>query len=154
MSILPKGKPWTREEERTVIQLVKKRKEVDVIAKVLGKNEDMTHHKMRRLDLRVEEGSEKDQLSTSSRRLPEELPSIENVMKRLTIALVALERARKREEEIIRLRCLIQGFNIYKELFANYVHYREIETELIEMRRGYEELVKKAEHDAAKPTSR
>jgi hypothetical protein len=87
---VPKGKPWTKEEERTLIQLVKKRRDVDVIAKALGKTEDEIFIKMPRLGLEVVD-TETNQLSTSSRRLPEELPSIEDVMKRLTVALEELE---------------------------------------------------------------
>jgi hypothetical protein len=90
---VPKGKPWTKEEERTLIQLVKKRKDIDVIAKVLGKNEDMIYHKMRRLGLRVEVGSEKNQPPSSSQVLPKELPSIENVMIWLSAALGACRHA-------------------------------------------------------------
>jgi hypothetical protein len=57
-----------------------------VIAKVLDRTENAIFLKMWRLGLEEVE-SEKNQLSSSSRRLPEELPSIENVMKRLTVAL-------------------------------------------------------------------
>ena len=88
---MPKGKPWTREEERTLTHLVKKRKDISVIAKALGKTENAVFLKIRRLGLQVEEESETNQLSSSSRRLPNELPSIDNVMKRLTLALEELE---------------------------------------------------------------
>jgi hypothetical protein len=71
-------------------------------------------------------------------------------MKRLSAALEALEQPGIEKKEIIRLRCFIQGVKIYKELFADYVHYREIETELVELRQKYEELAKKAQDDASK----
>ena len=113
---MPKGKPWTKEEERTLIQLVKKRKGIDVIAKVLGKNEDMIYHKMRRLGLRVEVGSETNQPPSSSQASPKELPSIENVMIRLSAALKALEQPGIDKKEIIRLRCFIQGKDLQRDV--------------------------------------
>lgn len=109
---MPKGKPWTKEQEQTLIKLVRKGKAVDVIAKVLGKNEDMIDHKMRRLGLRVEVGGEKNRLPSSSQVLPKNLPSIENVMKRLSAPLEALEEPGIEKKEIIRLRCFIQGVKI------------------------------------------
>jgi hypothetical protein len=145
-----KGKPWTKDQEQILIKLVRKGKAVDVIAKVLGKTEEAVYMKLKRLGLEVVV-SEKNQLTTSSRsKLPSELPSIENVMKRLSAALEALEQPGIEKKEIIRLRCFIQGVKIYKELFADYVHYREIETELVELRQKYEELAKKAQDDASK----
>ncbi len=88
---MPKGKPWTKEEEQTLIKLVGQSKIVDVIAKVLGKTENAVYIKVRRLGLRVEEESETNRLSSSTRsKLPGELPSIETVMKRLSAALQAL----------------------------------------------------------------
>jgi hypothetical protein len=88
---VPKGKPWTKEEEQTLIKLVGQSKIVDVIAKVLGKTENAVYIKVRRLGLRVEEESETNRLSSSRSKLPGELPSIETVMKRLSAALSALE---------------------------------------------------------------
>lgn len=70
-------------------------------------------------------------------------------MKRLSAALEALEQPGIEKKEIVRLRCFIQGVKIYKELFAD-VHYREIETELVELRWKYEGLAKKAQGAAPK----
>jgi len=39
---------------------------------------------------------------------------------------------------------------IYKELFADYVDYRGIEAELVDLRRKYEELAKKAQNVSGK----
>jgi hypothetical protein len=56
------------------------------------------------------------------------------------------------------LRCIIQGVKVYKELFTDYVDYRGMEGELVElrqafaeMRKAYETVVKKAKGAAAKP---
>lgn len=139
---MPKGKPWTKEEEQTLIKLIQKGKAVDIISKVLGKTEEAVYMKLKRLGLEVVV-SEKNQLTTTTYNLPKELPSIENVMKRLSAALSALEVPGIDKKEIIRLRCFIQGIKIYKDLFADYVHYREIEIELVELRQKYEQFAKK-----------
>jgi len=148
---MPKGKPWIKEEEQILIELLKKGKSVDVISRALGKPEGAVYMKMKRLGLEVVV-TEKNQLTTtSSVKTGTELPSIENVMKRLSAALSALETPGIEKKEVIRLRCFIQGVKIYKELFADYVDYRGIETELVqlrgalaEMREAYERLAKKA----------
>lgn len=76
--------------------------------------------------------------TTSNSPLPQELPSIENIMKRLSAALSGLEISGIDKKEIVRLRSFIQGAKVHKELFADYVHYRELEAELIELRRQYD----------------
>lgn len=147
---MAKGRPWTKEQEQTLIQLIRKGKAVDVIAKVLHKTEEAIYMKLKRLGLEVVV-SEKNQLTTSSRsKTPTELPSIENVLKRLSRALKDLEKPGIEKNEIIRLRCFIQGVKIYKELFGDYVQYSEIEAELVELRRVYEELRKNAKDNAPK----
>jgi len=148
---MPKGKPWTKGEDQALIKMFRKGKTIELIAKVLGKTEIAVYMKVRRLGLRVEEESETNRVSSSSRpKLPGELPSIENVMKRLSAALNALEQPGIDKKEIVRLRCFILGIKIYKEMFADFVHYREIEVELVELRQRYEELAKKAQDDASK----
>jgi hypothetical protein len=144
-----KGKPWPKDDEKTLVEMVRKGKTVDVIAKALGKTENAIYHKLQRLGLQVEEGSKKNQPPSSSKlKLPKELPTVENVMMRLSAALAALEQPGIDKKETIRLRCFIQGLKIYKELFADYMHYREIEAELVELRCGYDELVKRAKENA------
>jgi uncharacterized protein YydD (DUF2326 family) len=112
--------------------------------------DNAVYMKAKRLGLEVVV-SEKNQLTTSSHsRLPSELPSIENVMKRLSAVLEALEQPGIEKKEIIRLRCFIQGVKICKELFVDYVHYREIEIELVELRQKYEELAKEAQGNGSR----
>jgi len=138
---LVKGKPWTKERERALIVMFQMRKPFDVIAGALGTTEESVQMKIRRLGLEVVE-REKNQCSTSSRlSLPQELPSIENIMKRLSAALSGLEIPGIDKKEIVRLRSFIQGAKVYEELLADYVQYREVEAELVELRRQYDELL-------------
>jgi hypothetical protein len=154
---MPKGKPWTKEAERALIVLFRKGKPVDVITGFLKSKfkmdltDEAVYMKAKRLGLEVVV-SEKNQLTTTT-KVPDDLPSIENVMKRLSVALEILEQPGIERREIIRLRSFIQGAKIYKELFEDYVHYRQIETELVELRQKYEELTQRSKDDAAKAAS-
>lgn len=121
---MTKGKPWTKKEKQTPIQRAKKGKSVDVTAKALGKSENAIFIKLRRLRLEVE--SNKISLSTTScSDLSKELPTVKNVMKRLSAALVALESPDIDKKEVIRLSRLIQDFKIYTDRFADFEEAEE-----------------------------
>ncbi len=75
--------------------------------------------------------------------MPGELPSIEEALKTLAAALVALDSPGLARTEVLRLRAIIMGTKIYKELLADYINYRRLEAELLEWRNKYEALAKK-----------
>ncbi len=71
-------------------------------------------------------------------------------MKTLSAALKALEQPGLDQAEVLRLRSIISGVKIYKELFADYVDYRGLEAEVVELRKKYaEEAAKKASNVAS-----
>jgi hypothetical protein len=72
------------------------------------------------------------------------LPSIEETLKILAAALEALKTPGLEKAEVLRLRGIIAGAKVYQERFEVYVRYRELEEELMEARRKYAELRKKA----------
>jgi hypothetical protein len=97
----------------------------------------------------------KRQIETSHRcstqlELPEELPSIEETLKMLAAALEALKTPGLDKAEVLRLRGIIAGAKVYQERFAEYVHYRELEEELLEARKKIAELIKKSQSNAQK----
>jgi IS30 family transposase len=145
-----KGKPWTIEEEKTLRQMLEHKKSVKVIARTLGKTRDGVRMKIARLELE-EVVQPKSERTTSTRlALTKDLPTVEETLKTFNAALEALKTSGLEQSEILRLRSIIQGVKIYQELFADYMHYCEIEAELVELRRGYEDLVKKAKDDESK----
>lgn len=129
-----KGKPWTVEEEKQLQNLIRADKSVRVIAKAMGKTRDCIRKKIARLGLEVVVHSESHGTTTSSLTLPSELPSVEEALKTLSGALKALETPGLEQSETLRLRSIIQGVKIYKELFADYVDYRGLESELLELK--------------------
>jgi hypothetical protein len=63
------------------------------------------------------------------------LPSVEEKLRVLDSALVGLERPGLRPAEISRLHNIIQGVKVYQELFADFVNYRALESEVLELRK-------------------
>jgi hypothetical protein len=71
-------------------------------------------------------------------------------MKTLAAALKGLEEPGLDQTEVLRLRSLISGVKIYKEIFADYFNYCELEDRLVELERKYAESTrnKKSKTDA------
>ena len=145
---MTKGKPWTLEEEKRLKQLLQEGKSVRAIAKSLGKTRDCVRMKIARLEVVVQPESRRT--TTTELILPSELPTVEDELKVLSAALKALEQPGLEQSETLRLRSIIQGVRIYEDLFADYVDYRGIEMELVELRTKYEDLVKKVQNPAVR----
>ncbi len=82
--------------------------------------------------------------------LPEDLPSVETALKTLSAALKLLETPQLEKTETLRLKTIIHGVKIYKELFEDYVDYRGLEEELSEANKKYAEIVKKMQNAQSK----
>lgn len=63
------------------------------------------------------------------------LPSVEEKLRVLDAALVALERPGLRPTEISRLTKIIDGMKVYEHLYEKFVNYCALEDEVIELRR-------------------
>lgn len=131
---MPKGKPWTIEQERKLQDLVKAKLSLERIARELGVSTDSVRQKMRRLGLEVV-GQSDLRRSTTTCDLPKDLLTIEQVLLSLARAVNALEQPGLEKDEILRLRSLVQGCRVYQDKFAEYVNYRRIEEDLMEMRK-------------------
>ena len=145
-----KGTPWPVEEEKQLRDCFNAgTKDVKVLA--LGFNgkysENAVYQKLLDLGLlqkEEERGQESGSSSTlATVKLPDELPSIEETLKTLAGALKGLETPGLEKTEVLRLRGIIAGAKIYKELLADYIDYRALEAELLELRTKYAELAKK-----------
>jgi transcription termination factor NusB len=65
----------------------------------------------------------------------EPLPSVKEKLRVLDAALVALERPGLSIAEITRLNKIILGVKVYQQLFADFVNYRALESEVVELRK-------------------
>jgi hypothetical protein len=68
--------------------------------------------------------------------------SVEDALKILVAALKALETPGLSKTEVMRLRCLIQTCGLYQKYIAEYMHYMQIERNLVNLEEKYEKLAK------------
>ncbi|HUK85170.1 MAG TPA: hypothetical protein VLU95_04840 [Candidatus Acidoferrum sp.] len=151
---MTKGKPWPVEDEKQLTSWYNSGgKDLQVLAFSFdGKySENAIYQKLLNLGLIVKEEEEtcgehsSSSSSFASLKLPDELPSVEETLKTLAAALKALDDSRLKRNDILRLRGIISGAKIYKELVADYINYRALEAELLELRGKYEALAKKSQ---------
>jgi hypothetical protein len=140
-----KGKPWSVDEERQLRKLREDGKTVAEIASRIKKSEGAVKQKLARLGMKqVVVTSQNSVVTTTSELIiPEELPSVEDQLKVLAAALDELKRPDLEQNDVLRLRTVIQGVKTYKELFVDYVNYRALEHKV-------EELISELERDREK----
>jgi hypothetical protein len=146
---MTKGKPWPVDDEKRLKDWYTSGiTDYAVLAFSLEFKYSQNAIYQKLLDLglisREEEGG-KICASSSFKDLPNELPSVETMLKKLAAAIEALQEPGIDKSEVLRLRGIIAGAKVYQERFAEYVRYRKIEAELMELRPKYEALRKKSQ---------
>lgn len=143
-----KGKPWDFEDEKRLTSWFRSGTvDLRVLAFSFdGKySEEGIRQKLIKLDLLKEQQQSKNLCCCSSKLvLPEELPSVEMTLKTLAAALKGLETPGLDKCEVLRLRGIIAGAKVHKELLSDYMDYRGLEAELLDWREKYEILAKKS----------
>ena len=140
---MPKGKEWSTTETRQLLDLRDAGDSVSLIASKMGKSEQAIMKKLQRLGLKVVHLEKSNGTTTSSELiLPKELLTVEEALKVLAAAMVALQQPGLSKTEVLRLRAIVQASTVYQGKFADYVDYRGLEKELCEWRRKYDELAK------------
>ncbi len=143
---MTKGRPWTRDQEKKLQDLVKAKVSPETIARELGISVGSVLQKMRRLGLEVVVHC--DLQNTTTTDLPKELFTVEQVLLSLARAVKSLEQPGLDKDEVLRLRSLIQGCRVYQDKFAEYVNYRRIEGDLMELRKEVAALRARAKNEA------
>ncbi len=85
---MPKGKPWTKKEVEKLRKLLEAKEPLEVIAAELHRTRDAVKKKCKRLSLEVV--GAKGYRTTTSLKLPKELPSVEEALKILAGTLETL----------------------------------------------------------------
>lgn len=132
---MTKGLPWTIEEETTLTALINANSPLEVIASKLGRQPGAILIKCQRLGLAINSSSKFDALP-----IPEELPSVEEALKKLAGALEAASAPGLTKAEMQRLQLISNLAKTYKEILADYLDYRGIEEKLVDMQEKYDEL--------------
>ena len=146
-----KGKPWPTEDEKKLTSWFRSgTTELRILAFSFdGKyTENAIYQKLLDLGLLKEEEDSKHYSSSSSTfkiELPKELPSVEETLKTLAGALEALKTSGLEKNDVFRLRTIITGAKVYKDLLSDYINYRGLEAELLELREKYAEFSKKSQ---------
>ena len=136
----PKSYYWTREEERKLVEYWRQGvRNPEVLADRLGRKLEGVKKKLSRLGL-VVEPEKRGGPTTTELEMPGELPSVEEALKLLVAAMEALQKPGLSRAEVSRLRSIIQAVRTYKELLADYMDYRGIEAELIELEAKFGKL--------------
>ncbi|MEM2108142.1 MAG: hypothetical protein QXL10_02520 [Candidatus Bathyarchaeia archaeon] len=148
---LPRGKPWTVEEEQRLKQMFASgiRDYRALAAGFDGKySANAVYQKLLDLGLLSKEEEKRRRASSSLNvklDLPDDLPSVEEQLKVLAAALRALQTPMLDKTEVMRLANIIRGVEVYIARFADYVDYRGLERELEEWKAKYAALAKKVE---------
>jgi hypothetical protein len=145
-----KGKPWTGEEEKKLRELINKGASAEAIAGNLGKSKNAVYQKCLDLGLKLKEEAIPTHTS-SSLKLPKDLPSLEETLRILAAALETSKQSGLDRVEVQRLQVTANLAKTYEELLDSYVQYRKIEAKLIEMEEKYERLAAQAESNTPKP---
>jgi DNA-binding CsgD family transcriptional regulator len=138
-----KGKPWTKDQEKQILDLRCHGKTLSEIAELMNKSSDAVKQKFRRLGYKVVTLKNDEGTTTSNTELivPQDLPSIEEALLKLVAAMKALENSNLTKTDILRLRTLIQSSTIYQKRLAEYINFRRIERNLIQLDEKYQQLI-------------
>jgi hypothetical protein len=142
-----RGLPWTAQEEAQLKKLVEAKTPLDVIASALGRQPTAVLVKSQRLGLQIS-----GQITERELPLPEELPSVEETLRKLAGALEAASEPGLSKTEVQRLQVVATLARAYKEILADYINYREIEAKLNDMEAKYAALLQnKSQNPAPQP---
>jgi len=144
-----RGKPWTLEEEKELRNMIAQGTSMEVIAEKMRRSPDAVVKKCERLGLEVVVGSPRVPTTTSSLHLPKELPSVEEALKMLAGALKTACQPGLDKVEVQRLQVIATLARTYKEVLADYLDYRGVEAQLLDLRQKYEQFAKKPKNTAS-----
>ena len=142
---MPKGKPWTVQEERKLRDLRVAGKTVAEIAILMGKSVESIRMKLKRLGFTVKVDRTKiigEGSTTAELIMPDDLISIEESLQIIVSAMNKLKTPNLSKNEVLRLKAIINAAVLYQRKFAEYVNYRKIEANLVDLTEKYEAWAK------------
>ncbi len=148
---MTRGKPWTFDEEKQLKKMLGNGTSIEIVADKLGRKVDAVRMKIVRLGLsNVVEHSYR----TTTLKMPKDLFSVEEALQFLAAALKASVQPGLDKVEVQRLNAVANLAKTYKEILADYVNYRGIEEQIVEMQEKYSVLldnaIEESKHNASK----
>lgn len=147
-TIKPKRGPgtWSRTEEQELLKLAQQGASIEALAEKYKRSPEAIKKKLQRLGLNVVAG--KLDL-TGVLEIPQELPSLEEVLKIVAAALYKACQSGLGKTELQRLDTIATLYKAYAAGLEQYVGYKKIEAKLLELERKYAELASKTEGSAS-----
>jgi hypothetical protein len=143
---MTKGIPWPVDDEKMLKSWVASDIGLDIIVFSFDGKYSKAAVQQKMLDLGLRLNEEKAFEKKDSPELLLGLPSVEDALKMLNDALTGLvENPGMDRDEVTRLRNIILAVKIYKELIADYLDYCRLESEVMEWKKKYAEIVKKTQ---------
>ena len=133
---------WTRKQEQELIRLVTQDAppSIEALAAKFKRSPAAIRKKVKRLGINVIASKLK---ITAQLDIPEELPSLEAVLKIVAAAIDKASQPGLGKIELQRLDTIATLFKTYAQGLEQYVGYRKIEAKLLELDKKYAELTGK-----------
>lgn len=141
---------WTLEEEHELVKLFQRGASLEALAEKFQRSPRAIRLKLQRLGVNLA-ASKLD--VTADLPVPEELPSLEEVLKIVAAAIYKACQGGLGKTELQRLGVIATLYKAYAEGLEQYVGYRKIEAKLLELEKKYGELAEKAQSNASKPNT-
>jgi hypothetical protein len=138
-----RGKPWSIDEERHLRQLVEEGKGFSDISQVMGKSRVSVKNKLYNLGLSLKDNAHSQfpaavsSVSSLSSKAPiiNPAPAVDAVsVNEVALELKATEPLPSVEEKLRVLDAALVALE-YQQLFADFVNYRALESEVLELRK-------------------
>ncbi|HSV50052.1 MAG TPA: hypothetical protein VLH35_07020 [Candidatus Acidoferrales bacterium] len=124
------GKKWTPQQETELRALVEANTDIQELATKFQRTPGAIMKKCERLGMSLKPKG----IVKSPIYLPRDLPSVEEALRMLAGALKGSLKPGLDKVEVQRLQAVATISKTYKELLVDYINYREIETQLKEMK--------------------
>ena len=140
---MPKGKPWSRKDEKRLRDMVETGGSLQDMAQAFNRKPDAIRIKLSRLGLKVvvRKKSRKPR-TTTSKLVPGDLLTHEKVLRVLTGAIKKAGEPGLDKVEIMRLKVLVDAAKTYDSVLEKFEGWVQIEERLLEMDKKIQELQK------------
>lgn len=138
---MPKGKPWSRSEEKRLKEMVQKGASIEILTEAFNLTPDAIRKKIERIGLKVVVQKPQKRRTTTS-VLPADIITHEQALSILASALEHLKQPGLDKLELQRLRILVDAVQTYDSVLEKFEGWVEIENRLVEMDKKIAELQK------------
>jgi transposase-like protein len=144
------NRKWSAQEEQELLEAYKQGVSVEALAQKYRRSPEAVKMKLKRLGLDVV-AAKLD--ITGQLNIPNELPSLEEVLKIVAAAIMKACEPGLGKTELQRLDVIATLYKAYAAGLEQYVGYKKIEAKLLELEKKYAILAEKAKGSQAQSNS-